>query len=81
MWWYNIGTGKPSAIRYLAMLMSDARQTGCRTKSSTISALCGAQSWLYVHISGDNDAGHAERLVGHRIGKAEPFRGSLVGFS
>lgn len=63
------------------MLMSDARQTGCRTKSSAISALCGAQSWLYVHVSEDNDAGDAERLAGHRMGKAEPYRGSLVGFS
>lgn len=49
------------------MLMSDARQTGCQTKSSPIPALCAAHRVGDVCISGDNDVQSAGRWWGHSL--------------
>ena len=47
--------------------MSDARQTGCQTKSSPIPALCAVHRAGDVCISGDNDVQSAETWWGHSV--------------
>lgn len=43
-----------------------------------LSIVCGAQSWPYLHILGDNNAGGAERLAGP-LTTQEEQNGALTG--